>query len=349
MQKNKNLNSEIQQDDNLKINKKIKNQIIIASRLSPLAMWQTEFVEQEIKKHHPNTSTDILGMSTKGDEILDQHLSKIGGKGLFTKALEEAIYQQKADCAVHSLKDLPMELPVLEEAFAIAAVLARHNPRDAFVSKQYQTIEALPAGAIIGTSSLRRVAFLQQYYPHLKTALLRGNINTRIQKLKAGEYHAIILAAAGLDRLANTLDLTDIHVQHLPIEKFIPAPTQGALAIEVYGETHLEFFKPLNHRPTFLAAMAERQISRSLGGSCQVPLAAYAEWQNLEVLEDINDIENINLNLKLIATLFDENFKNAYTESILTISLAEYQSPQAQKIIEDFASKLAQELADQFK
>ncbi len=210
-------------------------------------------------------------MTTRGDQILDRTLSKVGGKGLFVKELEVAMQEGRADLAVHSLKDVPMELP---EGFELAAVLEREDPRDAFVSNNYDNLAALPAGAIVGTSSLRRQALISARYPHLVIQPLRGNLDTRLGKLDRGEYAAIILAAAGLKRLGMAERIRSF----IEPEDSLPAPGQGAMAIEVpAGRPELlGLLAPLNHRDTEVAVRAERQLSRTFGGSCQVPLAAFA-------------------------------------------------------------------------
>ncbi len=220
---------------------------------------------------YPHCNIEILGMTTRGDQILDRTLSKVGGKGLFVKELEVAMAEGRADLAVHSLKDVPMHLP---DEFTLAAVLEREDPRDAFVSNDYAALDALPSGAIVGTSSLRRQALIAARYPHLVIKPLRGNLDTRLGKLDRGEYAAIILAAAGLKRLGMP---ERIRVFIEP-EQSLPAPGQGAMAIEVLSSRSdlLALLAPLNHEPTAQAVSAERTVSRVFGGSCQVPLAAYA-------------------------------------------------------------------------
>ncbi|MDB5768618.1 MAG: hemC [Collimonas fungivorans] len=210
-------------------------------------------------------------MTTRGDQILDRTLSKVGGKGLFVKELEVAMAEGRADLAVHSLKDMPMELP---PGFVLSAVLEREDPRDAFVSNDYASLEQLPAGAIVGTSSLRRQALIAARFPLLQIKPLRGNLGTRLAKLDRGEYAAIILAAAGLKRLG----LADRITAPIEPEQSLPAPGQGAMAIEIRADRAdlQEILAPLNHLPTELAVTAERTLSRAFGGSCQVPLAAFA-------------------------------------------------------------------------
>jgi len=210
-------------------------------------------------------------MTTRGDQILDRTLSKVGGKGLFVKELEVAMAEGRADLAVHSLKDMPMELP---SGFALAAVLEREDPRDAFVSNDYASLDALPAGAVVGTSSLRRQALIAARFPQLQIKPLRGNLDTRLAKLDRGEYAAIILAAAGLKRLG----LADRIKALIEPEQSLPAPGQGAMAIEIRADRAdlQQILAPLNHVPTAQAVTAERTLSRAFGGSCQVPLAAFA-------------------------------------------------------------------------
>ena len=245
--------------------------LVIASRESRLAMWQAETVSAQLRELYPHSSVEILGMTTRGDQILDRTLSKVGGKGLFVKELEIAMLQGHAHLAVHSLKDVPMELP---PEFELAAVLEREDARDAFVSNDYDSLAALPAGAVVGTSSLRRQALIAARFPHLVIQPLRGNLDTRLAKLDRGEYAAIILAAAGLKRLGLPERIRSL----LEPEQSLPAPGQGAMAIEIpAGREDLRaLLAPLNHADTAAAVRAERTLSRVFGGSCQVPLAAYA-------------------------------------------------------------------------
>jgi hydroxymethylbilane synthase len=234
-------------------------------------MWQAEYVRAKLSALYPQTHVEILGMTTRGDQILDRTLSKVGGKGLFVKELEVAMAEGRADLAVHSLKDVPMELP---DHFRLAAVLEREDPRDAFVSNHYATLDALPDGAVVGTSSLRRQALIAARYPKLVIRPLRGNLDTRLGKLDREEYSAIILAAAGLIRLGVPERIRAV----LEPEQSLPAPGQGAMAIEIpAGRDDLQaLLEPLNHRETALAVTAERTLSKSFGGSCQIPLAAFA-------------------------------------------------------------------------
>jgi len=210
-------------------------------------------------------------MTTQGDQILDRTLSKVGGKGLFVKELEVAMAERRADFAVHSLKDVPMELP---EGFALAAVLEREDPRDAFVSNDYASLDELPDGAVVGTSSLRRQALIAARFPKLVIRPLRGNLDTRLGKLDRGEYAAIILAAAGLKRLGLPQRIRSL----IEPEQSLPAPGQGAMAIEILDgrDDLVQLLAPLNHEPTAQAVSAERTVSRVFGGSCQIPLAAFA-------------------------------------------------------------------------
>ncbi len=245
--------------------------LTIASRESALAMWQAEHVRDRLRTLHPESQINILGMTTRGDQILDVTLSKIGGKGLFIKELEVAMEGGHADLAVHSMKDVPMELP---PGFELIAIGEREDPRDAFVSRHYTTLSELPPGAVVGTSSLRREAQLRARFPHLQVKPLRGNVGTRLKKLDEGQYDAILLAAAGLIRLG----LGDRIRSLLSIEDSIPAAGQGALGIEIRaGNTDVAaMLGSLNHAETAVCVRAERQVSRVLGGSCQVPLGAHA-------------------------------------------------------------------------
>lgn len=234
-------------------------------------MWQAEHVRDRLAALYPECAIEILGMTTLGDQILDRTLSKVGGKGLFVKELEVAMAEGRADLAVHSLKDMPMDMP---DGFELATVLEREDPRDAFVSGQYASLDALPDGAVVGTSSLRRQALIAARYPRLVIQPLRGNLDTRLGKLDRGEYAAIILAAAGLKRLGLAGRIRAL----IEVEQSLPAPGQGAMAIEVpSGRPELRaMLAPLNHEDTALAVAAERTVSRIFGGSCQIPLAAFA-------------------------------------------------------------------------
>jgi hydroxymethylbilane synthase len=238
-------------------------------------MWQATYVRDRLAALYPHCQIDILGMTTRGDQILDRTLSKVGGKGLFVKELEVAMHEGRADLAVHSLKDVPMELP---DGFELAAVLEREDPRDAFVSTQYASLAELPPGSVVGTSSLRRQALIAARYPQLVIKPLRGNLDTRLGKLDRGDYAAIILAAAGLKRLG----LESRIRAYLPIEESLPAAGQGAMAIEIVAGERRDgidlraLLAPLNHEATARAVTAERKVSRVFGASCQIPLAAHA-------------------------------------------------------------------------
>lgn len=243
--------------------------LIIATRESRLALWQAEHVKALLTQQgHVVT---LLGMTTQGDQILDRSLSKVGGKGLFVKELEVALEEGRADLAVHSLKDVPMDLP---EGFALACVMEREDPRDAFVSPKYTSLSALPQGAVVGTSSLRRMALLRAARPDLRIEPLRGNLDTRLRKLDEGQYDAIVLAAAGLKRLGLQARIRAVFE---PAD-MLPAAGQGALGIEIRaGRTDVQqALAPLVHQATWLRVAAERAVSRAMGGSCSMPLAAYA-------------------------------------------------------------------------
>jgi hydroxymethylbilane synthase len=245
--------------------------LVIATRESRLALWQAEHVQTLLEQRGHRVS--LLGMTTRGDQILDRSLSKVGGKGLFVKELELALEEGRADLAVHSLKDVPMDLP---EGFALACVMEREDPRDALVSPKYASLAELPQGAAVGTSSLRRVVLLRALRPDLKIGPLRGNVDTRLRKLDEGQYDAIVMAVAGLKRLGLSQRIRQIFE---PAE-MLPSAGQGALAIEVRSERAdlLELLAPLAHQGTWLAVAAERAVSRAMGGSCSMPLAAYAAF-----------------------------------------------------------------------
>ena len=244
----------------------------IATRESRLALWQARHVQSLlVARGH---RVELLGMTTQGDQILDRPLSVIGGKGLFVKELELALESGQADLAVHSLKDVPMELPA---GFALACVLEREDPRDAWVSGRYASVFDLPAGATVGTSSLRRAVQLCSLRPDVQVAALRGNLDTRLRKLDEGQYDGIVLAAAGLKRLGLQDRIRDVFTP----QTMLPAAGQGALGIEIRSDRHdvLAALQPLVHQPTWLCVAAERAVSRTLGGSCSMPLAAYATLQ----------------------------------------------------------------------
>ena len=246
--------------------------IVIATRESQLAMWQAEHVQAILRSR--GHKVELLGMTTKGDQILDRALSKVGGKGLFVKELEVALAEGRADMAVHSLKDVPMELP---EGFVLACVMEREDPRDAFVSNKYTTLDELPQGAVVGTSSLRRQALLQALRPDLKIEPLRGNVNTRLRKLDEGQYDAIVLAAAGLMRLG----MSDRIRTKFDPATMLPAAGQGALGIEVRADRQdiIDALAPLADQSTWLTVTAERAVSRCMGGSCSMPLAAFGRFE----------------------------------------------------------------------
>jgi hydroxymethylbilane synthase len=248
--------------------------LTIATRESALAMWQAEHVRSRLTSCYPGTSVELLGVTTQGDRVIDRPLSAIGGKGLFIRELENALRDGRADVAVHSLKDVPMDLP---DDFVLAAISAREDPRDAFVSTRYDALSSLPSGAIVGTSSLRREAQLLERHATIRVESLRGNVHTRLRKLDEGRYAAVILAAAGLKRLGLGTRIRAL----LEPDECLPAPGQGALAIECRADRVdlLHALAPLVDRGTTLATRAERAFARALGGSCQTPLAAYAEWE----------------------------------------------------------------------
>jgi hydroxymethylbilane synthase len=246
--------------------------LTIATRRSRLALWQAEHVKQRLEAAHPGLDVRLLPLSTRGDELLDARLDEAGGKGLFVKELENAMADGRADIAVHSMKDVPADLP---PGFVLAAISAREDPRDAFVSARYADFGALPAGASVGTSSLRREAQIAARYPALKVKLLRGNVDTRLAKLARGEYDAIVLAVAGLARLG-----LESHIRgRISADELLPAPGQGALGIECLAARAdlLSLLKSLEDGASAACVRAERTVSRALGGSCTIPLAAYAE------------------------------------------------------------------------
>jgi len=245
--------------------------ITIASRESSLAMWQAEFIKSLINEMHPSIKINIEGFKTQGDLLLNESLATIGGKGLFIKELEHALLERKADLAVHSMKDLPMDIP---EEFKLIAISKREDARDAFVSNEYAALKDMPKGAVVGTSSLRRQSQIKSKYPHLIIEPLRGNLQTRLKKLDDGQYGAIILAAAGLIRL----NLKSRIKQFISPSESIPAVGQGALGIEILSDNNIltDLLRPLNDEDTARCVLAERTVSRSLSGSCTVPLGAFA-------------------------------------------------------------------------
>ena len=245
--------------------------IRIATRKSPLALWQAEHVRGRLLALHPGLQVELLTMSTQGDRILDSPLAKIGGKGLFVKELEQGMLDGRADLAVHSMKDVPAELP---EGLCIGAILEREDPRDAFVSGQYPSVDALPEGARVGTSSLRRQCQLRARRPDLQILDLRGNVGTRLGKLDGGDYDAIVLACAGLKRLGLSARIT----RELPPEEMLPAIAQGVIGIEcrVGDERINSLIEPLNHAATRQRTDAERAMNATLAGGCQAPVAGYS-------------------------------------------------------------------------
>lgn len=249
--------------------------LTIATRKSPLALWQAEHIKARLQALYPDLQIELLKIVTKGDKILDTPLAKIGGKGLFVKELEQAMYDKTADIAVHSLKDVPMELP---EGLTIGAFCKRASPTDAFVSNKYDNLVALPKGAVVGTSSLRRQCQLKQHRPDLTIKSLRGNVGTRLSKLDAGDYDAIILATSGLQRI----ELQERIREELDTDISLPAVGQGALAIECRenDEKILNLLAPLNNNQDALCVMAERALNRHLQGGCQVPIAGFAVLEN---------------------------------------------------------------------
>jgi len=246
-------------------------EIRIATRKSALALWQAEHVKARLEQAHPGLKVSLVPMVSRGDKLLDAPLAKIGGKGLFVKELETALLENQADIAVHSMKDVPMDFP---EGLGLYCICEREDPRDAFVSNTYASLDSLPAGSVVGTSSLRRQAQLLARRPDLKIQFLRGNVNTRLAKLDAGDYDAIILAAAGLIRLG----FEDRIRASISPEDSLPAGGQGAVGIEcrsVDSEIHA-LLAPLHHRDTALRVTAERALNKHLNGGCQVPIACYA-------------------------------------------------------------------------
>lgn len=252
--------------------------LVIATRTSRLALWQAEYVRDRLIRLYPDCDVRLLTMTTRGDQILDRTLSKVGGKGLFIKELEKALLDGRADLAVHSLKDVPVDM---QSSFSLSAILERDDPRDALVSNEFSSLDQLPDGAVIGTSSLRREAQIKVHYPSLKVLPLRGNLDTRLAKLDRGDYAAIVLAAAGLRRLGLAQRIRG----YLTPEQSLPAAGQGALAVEIMANRAdlQQWLAPLGSAEATACAEAERAVSRVLGGSCQVPLAAFAEIRGAEL------------------------------------------------------------------
>ncbi len=247
------------------------DRIVIATRESRLALWQAEHVKARLEALYPSCTVELLGMTTRGDQILDRPLAKVGGKGLFVKELETALLDRAADIAVHSMKDVPM---TLAPEFALVAIAEREVPLDAFVSNKYESLDDMPPGAVVGTSSLRREAQLHAQYPMLAVTSLRGNLDTRLRKLDEGQYDAIILAAAGLTRLGMGERIRSV----MPAEVSLPAAGQGALGIECLAARTdvMGWLQPLVDADTTACVLAERAVARALAGSCEVPLGAYA-------------------------------------------------------------------------
>lgn len=243
----------------------------IATRKSALALWQAEYVKAELLRHHPQLNVELVPMSTQGDKILDTPLAKIGGKGLFVKELEQAMLDGRADIAVHSMKDVPVDFP---PGLMLHTICPRENPQDAFVSNQFNSLDELPQGAVVGTSSLRRQCQLKALRPDLTVRDLRGNVNTRLTKLDNGEFAAIILAAAGLIRLGFEARIASL----LPVELSLPANGQGAVGIECRSDDLAiqQLLAPLEHAATRSCVLAERAMNRKLQGGCQVPIGAFA-------------------------------------------------------------------------
>ena len=246
--------------------------VSIATRKSPLALWQAEHVKTQLQQHHPQIEVELVSMQTEGDRILDKPLSLVGGKGLFIKELEQALYEQRADIAVHSMKDVTIDMP---EGLQLPVILEREDPHDAFISEKYKRINDLPQGAVVGTSSLRRKCQLMAWRGDLNIKDLRGNVGTRLKKLDDGEYDAIILAAAGVMRLG----LEDRISEIIPTDIILPAIGQGAIGIQMRAGDNdvLEIVASLNHETTQQQVETERVVSRRLFGGCQLPIAAYAE------------------------------------------------------------------------
>mgnify|MGYP001601408996 CR=1 FL=1 len=263
--------------------------IRIATRKSPLALWQAEFVKAKLQENNPDLDVQLVAMTTRGDVLLDTPLAKVGGKGLFVKELEVAMLEHRADIAVHSMKDVPMEFP---PGLGLAVICEREDPLDAFVSNQYTALQQLPAGAVVGTSSLRRQCQIRAKFPHLKIKDLRGNVNTRLGKLDNGDYDAIILASAGLLRLG----MDDRIASRLPADLCLPAGGQGAVGIECRDQDQAtrDLLANLNDADTSTRVTAERALNRHLQGGCQVPIACYAELaenQNLRVRALVGSVD----------------------------------------------------------
>jgi len=304
--------------------------ITIATRKSPLALWQANYVKDTLEQHHHNLNVELLPISTKGDRILDTPLSKIGGKGLFVKELELALLEGRADIAAHSMKDVPMEFP---DGLALSIIAKREDPRDALVSNHYSSLVDLPNGAIVGTTSLRRQCQLKALYPHLQIKDLRGNVGTRLGKLDSGEYDAIILASAGLLRL----EMKERIAAYLPTDIILPAAGQGAVGIEgrKNDESTKDLLSVLNDTDTSIRVTAERAMNKRLQGGCQVPIGGFAEIIDgqlnvkglvgsldgsviieKEVVGDLMHAESLGIELaeQLLAAGADKILKEVYAE-----------------------------------
>lgn len=270
----------------------MSDSITIVTRTSPLALWQANFIQHQLCHFHPQLEVHIKGVKTQGDRWLDTPLYKIGGKSLFVKELEHALLAGEADLAVHSLKDMPVELP---DGLVLGAICERENPFDAWVCPSGHSIMTLPAGSVVGTSSLRRQVQLGALRPDLVFKSLRGNVGTRLEKCLAGEWDAIVLAVAGLLRLGEEKQITEIFDE----TQMVPAVAQGALGIEcrVNDQKTLELLKPLHHAPTEACAFAERAMNRALGGNCHVPVAGFSKWEGntLSLIGRVGDISNYSI------------------------------------------------------
>lgn len=273
-------------------------QLRIATRKSPLALWQANHVKNKLMTQFPHLQVVLVEFMTEGDQRLDDSLALIGGKGLFVKELEKALLRHEADIAVHSIKDMPFTLP---SALTLAAVCEREDPRDAFVSNAYQTVDQLPKHAIVGTSSARRTCLLKSHRPDLNILPLRGNVGTRLNKLDTAEYDAIILAAAGLKRLSEAG-----RIKHfLEVDDWIPAPGQGAIGIECRKDDALvlEYVAALEHVPTRVCITAERSVNQTLEGGCQLPLAVHARWTSDQTIFIHGFVGNMETNQRIIADI----------------------------------------------
>ncbi len=307
--------------------------LTIATRQSPLALWQAEHIQSRLQSLYPQLQVKLLKIVTKGDKILDTPLAKIGGKGLFVKELEQALYDKQADIAVHSLKDVPMHLP---KGLILGAYCQRANPTDAFVSNHYASLQQLPKGAVVGTSSLRRQCQLQHYRSDLQIESLRGNVGTRLSKLDNGDYDAIILASSGLERIG----LDERIKEELNTSISLPAVGQGALAIECRADDSsvLELLQPLNHAKDKLCLLAERALNRHLEGGCQVPIACFAQWTAIE--------QGLELHLRGRVGSVDGSVL-LKAESRIQLSMDTEQSEKEQQAAEQLGIRVAEQLLEQ--